>query len=206
MWDAGAGHFWTGTLEDGETINTSTIPADVNTWGLMALGGLDTYGAGIDWVESNCYVEADGFSGFDFDTDRDHVWFEGTAHMALAYKIMGDTTAANTFLSELERAQTEAPNADGKGIVASSYDGLTTGFDWLYYSRLHIGATAWFIFAQRGYNPYWGNFIPDDDGWGTPASIVTVEPASESGPLNALLLIAASIGIVLLWKTLRRRG
>jgi|GEM_PF-1117194 len=156
MWDEKEGHFWTGTLEDGVTINTSTVPADVSTWGLMALGEAGSYGKGIAWVENNCYVEADGFKGFDFNNDRDHVWFEGTAHMVLAYQILGDKTKSSTFLSELEKSQNKAPNNNGKGIVAASYDGLTTGFDWLYYNRLHIGATAWFIFAERGYNSYWG--------------------------------------------------
>jgi hypothetical protein len=156
MWDENQGHFWTGTLEDGVTINTSTIPADVNTWGLMALGNISKYQKGITWVENNCFVKADGFKGFDFNNDRDHVWFEGTAHMILAYRIKDDLTKANIYRDELRRAQIKATNSNGKGIVATSYDGLTTGFDWFYYNRLHIGATAWFIFAERGYNPYWG--------------------------------------------------
>lgn len=155
MWDEGQGHFWTGTLNDGETINTDAIPADVNTWGLMALGNITKYERGIDWVKNNCYVEADGFKGFDFNDDRDHVWFEGTAHIALVYQILEDESGASVLLSELRRAQSEAPNSNGKGMVAASYDRLTTGFDWLYFNRLHIGATAWFIFAERGYNPYW---------------------------------------------------
>lgn len=166
MWDDDEGHFWTGTDDDG-ALNKGEFkrPEDVNTWGLMALGDMDKYKAGITWVENKCYVEADGFKGFDFNNDTDHVWFEGTAHMALVYKILGDTTNAKTYLAELEKAQKSATNNNGKGIVAASYDGLTTGFtltttgtdneDWLYYNRLHVGATAWFIFAERGYNPYW---------------------------------------------------
>jgi len=158
MWDDKEGHFWTGTEGDGVTTNKdpNQIPEDVNTWGLMALGNINNYGRGITWVQNNCYLEADGYKGFDFNTDKDHVWFEGTAHMAVAYQIMNNIPAGNAFLSELEKAQAKAPNNNGKGIVAASYDGLTTGFDWLYYSRLHTGATAWFIFAERGYNPYWG--------------------------------------------------
>ena len=30
---------------------------------------------------------------------------------------------------------------------------MTTGFEWEYFSRVHIGATAWYIFAERNYNP-----------------------------------------------------
>ncbi len=161
MWDDNEGHFWTGSTDDGSTVNTDALPADVNTWALMALGNAEQYGPGISWVNDNCYVEADGFKGFDFNDDRDHVWFEGTAHMVLAFTLLEDTTNANTYLSELEKAQISATNSNQKGLVAASYDGLTTGFDWLYYNRLHIGATAWFIFAERGYNPYWGIGISD---------------------------------------------
>jgi hypothetical protein len=38
--------------------------------------------------------------------------------------------------------------------VAAPADGLTTGFSWLYFNRLHVGATAWFVAAERAYNPY----------------------------------------------------
>lgn len=166
--DVEKGHFLPGTLDDGSTDNDDydQQPEDVNTWGLLALGNADTYKAGITWVENNCFAEADGFEGFDFNTDKDHVWFEGTAHMVLAYQMLGNTTSASTYLSELRKAQTQASNNNGKGIVAASHDGLTTGFkivtagdddiDWLYYSRLHVGATSWFIFAEKEYNPYWG--------------------------------------------------
>lgn len=153
MWDETEGHFWTGTLEDGVTINKSNIPADVNTWAVMALD--KKYKRGIEWVKNNCYVEVDGFKGFDFNNDKDGIWFEGTAHTVIAYRIMGEETKADTYLIELRRAQKEAQNANAKGLVAASHDGVTTGFDWVYNARLHIGATAWLIFAELGYNPYW---------------------------------------------------
>lgn len=173
MWDQTTGRFWTGTLGDpDDSINTDPTPEDVNAWGLMALGNLSKYGQRMNWVENHCYLEADGFKGFDFNADKDHVWFEGTAHMALAYQILGDTAKANLYISELEKAQKKAVNNNGKGIVAASYDGLTTGFDWLYFNRLHIGATAWFIFAERGYNPYWGIKATD------PISVFNSEPVN----------------------------
>jgi len=155
MWDEKEGHFWTGTFEDGIIINKDVIPADVNTWGLMALGEIEKYKEGIEWVENNCYVEMDGFKGFDFNDDRDGIWFEGTAHMVIAYQILGNKTNANLYLNELRKAQKEAQNANGKGLVAASHDGVSTGFDWTYDARVHIGATAWFVFGETGYNPYW---------------------------------------------------
>ncbi|RLB08493.1 MAG: hypothetical protein DRG39_08750 [Deltaproteobacteria bacterium] len=153
MWDEKEGHFWTGTLEDGVTINKSNIPLDIQAWAIMAFG--EKYKRAIEWVKNNCYVETDGFKGFDFNNDKDGIWFEGTAHMVIAYEIIGEETKADTYLKELEKAQKEAQNANGKGLVAGPHDGLTTGFDWVYNARLHIGATAWFIFAELGYNPFW---------------------------------------------------
>ncbi|MCS7135297.1 MAG: hypothetical protein NZ893_02565, partial [Candidatus Aenigmarchaeota archaeon] len=141
------------------TINKQNVPLDVNTWGLMALLDVNKYKRGILWAEKNCYVEADGFKGFDFNNDRDHVWFEGTAQMVIAYQMIGEWNKANLYLSELRKAQTQAINSNGKGIVAASADGLTTGFDWQYFRRLHIGSTAWFIFAEMGYNPFWNSRI-----------------------------------------------
>ncbi len=179
-WDKG--HFWTGTYDDGCKKNEGDEqqPEDTSTWGLLALRNASKHGEGIGWVEKNCYVNADGFKGFDFNTDKDHVWFEGTAHMALAYQVLGSAGSSSTYLSELRKAQTTATNNNGKGIVAASHDGLTTGFknindkDWLYYSRLHVGATAWFIFAEKGYNPYWGITTEET---ATPAPSPTPSPA-----------------------------
>jgi hypothetical protein len=156
MWDPVEGRFWTGTKDDGETINKDVLPADVNAWALLAFGDTIKYGRGLTWVENNCYAENNGFKGFDFNNDRDGVWFEGTAHMVLAYSLLSQYDKVGFYLYEMERAQTYGPNSNGLGIIAASKDELTTGFDWRYYTRLHIGATAWFIFAENDYNPYWG--------------------------------------------------
>ncbi len=153
MWDANEGHFWTGTLNDGITPNKSNIPLDIQAWAVMAMDGYDS---ALSWAENNCYTEADDFNGFDFNNDKDGIWFEGTAQMAVAYQINEEPNKADFCLSELRKAQKSATNNNGKGIVAASHDGVTTGFDWEYFSRLHIGATAWYIFAEMEYNPYWG--------------------------------------------------
>jgi hypothetical protein len=101
-----------------------------------------------------------GFDGIDFNDDKDGVQFEMTAHLALALMAAGRTADAVHFLGELERAQTTEPFGDGRGIVASTRDGLTTGFDnaqgdpFFYYRLKHVGATAWIGLAQLGINPY----------------------------------------------------
>ncbi len=118
MWDDAEDHFLTGTTEDGATPNKAILPADVNTWGLLALGDPAKYGRGIKWVEDNCLVDDSGFHGFDFNNDRDGIWWEATAHMVLAYALMGDSAKASFYLRVLQRVQPEAPGTNGRGLVA----------------------------------------------------------------------------------------
>jgi len=82
--------------------------------------------------------------------------------MATAFAFVGQTCLAERFKNELCRAQRELPLRDNLppslrdeiGLVAGSHDGISTGFGFLILNRLHIGATAWNVFAQRGWNPY----------------------------------------------------
>jgi len=56
----------------------------------------------------------------------------------------------------LAQAQSTAPFGDGFGIAAASRDGLTTGFGFSFFRRRHVGATAWDVFAQLAFNPFYG--------------------------------------------------
>lgn len=176
MWNNTAGFFYTGTQPDGVTINSAVLPLDVNTWGFLALGEVSKYGRGLTYARNNHYaIDASSgttFEGFDFNTDRDGVWWEGTGQMVSAlwtqyYFSTGTLQSwsysnATKFRDQLRNAQLLAPRANGKGMVAASRDGLTTGFDlpaggpWYYYNRLHVGASAWFVFSELQYNPFWG--------------------------------------------------
>ena len=55
MFDATGDFFWTGTLTDGATINTSAIPEDVNTWSFLALRD-QAYSGSLDWAKTNLAV------------------------------------------------------------------------------------------------------------------------------------------------------
>ncbi len=149
MWYGKDQHFWTGTKDACEE-NKDNIPLDIQAWALMAF---NKYNDALVWAENNCGTESDGFKGFDFNTDKDGVWFEGTAQMAVAYQINNEGDKSDFYVEELRNAQASAQNTNGKGIIAASHDGVSTGFDWEYFSRLHIGATAWYIFAEMKYNP-----------------------------------------------------
>ena len=167
MWNGTDGYFWTGTTSDGASINRSAIPEDAQSWGLMALGEAATYGRGIGWAEAN--LSDNSWSdrplrGFKFSNIGKGCWFEGTAHMAVAFQIKGEITKANDILAVLRNVQTMASNNNGAGIVAACSKGAETGYGWQYPNALHIGATAWYLFAERKYNPYWqintSNTIP----------------------------------------------
>jgi len=174
MWNGADGHFWTGTGEDGCTINKSNIPLDIQAWSVMALGN---YASALMWAENNCYTHVDGYRGFDFNTDRDGIWFEGTAQMAVSYQINGEKPKSDVLMGELIKAQGSAPNTNGKGIVAASHDGVSTGFDWEYFSRLHAGATAWYLFGERNFNPYWATVT-------APMPFPDIKANGSDGPLS----------------------
>jgi hypothetical protein len=116
MWNPQGGHFWTGTLTDGASINTSAIPEDVQTWSYLALHD-KRYACSIDWAikhvittdtaaASNSTLTGNqSFTGATFTNvslafppvnapgygpalDPRAVWFEGTGHLvtALSYR------------------------------------------------------------------------------------------------------------------------
>ncbi len=162
MWNNKEGFFWTGTFDDGITINKQVIPLDTQTWGLLALKE-NKYISAIRWAERNCYViscpKGCRTEGFDFNTDKDGVWYEGTSQMAVAYAFIEEN---DKFQHLLEILKAEQEKSKGGGLSAACHDGVTTGFEWEYFRRLHIGATAWAIMAERRVNPYWDMGIGEE--------------------------------------------
>ncbi|MDR1210131.1 MAG: terpene cyclase/mutase family protein [Clostridiales bacterium] len=155
MFDKTRGCFYTGTTDDGVTISRDVLPLDCCTWALLALGDSLTAAdraAALRFIETNMAVDG----GFDFNTDRDGVWNEGTAQAALAYKICGQSGKYAELLAYLN-----ANRLPDGAITAADRDGVTTGFTvsgtdlpWLYNKREHVGATAWLAFAQMERNPF----------------------------------------------------
>lgn len=190
MWEPRGGFFYTGT-NDGVEINRSPVPADVQTWSALALCD-GRYGQSVNWAAvtlgvvdgadaTNSTVPTGQFySGVTFSTaaltaneaipiapgqpkpDRRGVWFEGTAHLALALR-NADRGAEllGSLFSSLERAQQQLGAGQtigqkvlpaGAGIVAASSP-IDTGFGYGYYPFRHVGATAWYLLAVAGHNP-----------------------------------------------------
>ena len=160
LWNSTGGYYYIGTLNDGATINTvdDPTPEDIQSWSYLATK-LASHQQSIDWAVKNLSVTNGGFSGIAFDTGDDGagVWFEGTAHVATALRIRyasGDAAAAATLDDDLENAQSYGPNTDGRGIIASSIDGLEADGSDQYYSALHVGATAWYCLSAEWANPF----------------------------------------------------
>jgi hypothetical protein len=83
--------------------------------------------------------------------------------MVCAYRLTDNMAALEPYLNSLRLWQEIAPTSDHKGIAATFPDSLRTGIvnpngsNWCYYDRLHLGATAWYIFSENtvNYNPFW---------------------------------------------------
>ncbi|MEV4345191.1 hypothetical protein AB0J83_12010 [Actinoplanes sp. NPDC049596] len=157
MQDHRDGHVWTGTDPDGTTTNRVPIPEDVQTWARLATGDR-RYDRSVTWVlDKLAAFDATVYGVSYSDTDTSKVWLEGTAHTALALQARqarGDTLLNKKLLWNIGRAQANTPHGDGRGIPAASSDGLDTGFGDVYYASLHTGATAWYLLAALGRNPF----------------------------------------------------
>jgi hypothetical protein len=156
MWDAGDGRFYVGTANDGVTPNKTFKPEDVNSWSYLAFAN-PAWAAAPGWDVANLSSSEGGFNGVSFCSgDRSGVWFEGTAHLADALELRnasGDRAQVQQYLSDIDYAQTNGLNGDGAGIIAASKTISDCDGD-KYFPSLHVGATAWYIMAAAGVNPF----------------------------------------------------
>ncbi|MFJ3496394.1 Tat pathway signal sequence domain protein [Streptomyces sp. NPDC086091] len=192
VWEPDGGFFYTGT-NDGVTVNRSPIPEDTQTWTHLALDSR-RHSRSLDWAAAHLAVRdtadrpnstvpaGQSYDGVTFSSasllanedapiadgqpkpDRNGVWFEGTAHLALSFRDRdgrGDATRARRLLDSVERAQDRlgggqtlggTPVRDGSGVVSASSP-IDTGFGFGYYPYRHLGATAWYLLAATRTNP-----------------------------------------------------
>jgi len=193
-WREGGGrYFLAGTWEDDSFPPREAdgshfhIPLDVHPWAVLALRGeTEKYKRGLEYVEEHHKVDSPfGVRGFGFRASNgtcygNFIWMEGTSQVGAAYRALGIRAEWQDILRLL--AEYQDPSG---GIPASSGDGLDTGFDlfsfyqedpdkkldrctegspWLYFNRLHVGATAWAALCSAPgdpVNPYWLGAPPD---------------------------------------------
>ena len=160
MFNEQKGHFWTGTLPDGQT-NKSVIPLDCQTWALLAMPQKAACRRAVEWAESTLRSRATcgthTIRGYPFSDAGAGVWPEGTAQMGLAWRALGKEARAAAIRQTLRTVQKESPRGDGKGLVAAVGEPVSTGMNGnRYHPALHIGATAWFCLLEMSHNPFTG--------------------------------------------------
>jgi hypothetical protein len=154
-------HFLLGTKPDGSLADAGLLALDVQLWPWMAAADAPAaWRKGLGFAQAHLSVDG----GFDFNGDRDGVWVEGTAQAALAYRIDGNRAAGAQLLAGLTADRTPS------GLLnATRGPRLTTGLsidptgstpDFFYYKRPHLGATAWAVLAETGWNPFTGEKVP----------------------------------------------
>lgn len=150
VWD-GTNNRWYGGRND------TRDPMDVNSWGVSALGasGTHDYQLSLDYVMTHHRNTQTGrfgrttitVDGFDFDSDKDDVWLEGTAQMVVAFQVVGRTADATYFTSEIIKAQST------DGGVPYSLKGTDNGY-WRMSTAHSVAATGWLVMAIEGVNPF----------------------------------------------------
>ncbi len=162
LWDPAPGRFWVGTLPDGVSINRANSGLDAELWPLLLSDAPPEWQRALAYAEQSHAVRP----GFDFNDDRDGVWWEGTAQAALVYRVLGREPEADRLLKALARRF-----SSGGLLWATDAARITTGLalspssttDDFYYFRLpHLGATAWAALAARGWNPFTGAPVGDE--------------------------------------------
>lgn len=197
MWDGGLGCYRTGTTDPSTRNETSgQLPSDVQSWSVLAVPEtLALHPAILGCVEAHHVTTDQGFTGVDFNEDKDGVWFEGSGQLAVAYEQASELPQAQTLRSMLAQAQATTPTGDGFGIAAASHEGLTTGFGFFYFRRLHVGATAWNVFAQLAWNPFYALSVHQGELFTlTPCRLLDTRQAGQGPALTSQVpRLAASL-------------
>lgn len=96
--------------------------------------------------------------GYCFDSDRDVVWLEGSAQMALALQVAGQEASYRHLLRSLEQAAIPSPQHPGlKALPYAANQGSNFGRELLWPhadQKPAISATVWYLFARNQFNPF----------------------------------------------------
>lgn len=149
VWNA-AGQRW----DQGR--NDPLDPLDVNPLGVGALGatGVHDYRASLDycmthhrstqsWRRRGKKIAVDGF---DFNRDHNDIWLEGTAQMAVAFRVAGRSADSDYFLDQIAKLQQKG------GGVPYSVKGTFNG-DFTMSTKPAVASTGWLVIAIAHANP-----------------------------------------------------
>ena len=125
--------------------NDPTIVTDTQALGAIVLGFGYTNGA--FWVEkktrtTRVYSGRKKVTGFDFDTDRDMVWTEGTLQESLAFLVAGDLSRSNSYKTESEKLRQSSG-----GFWQVSNPGTAGGE--ILQKWQAVAPTAWYVYVAN---------------------------------------------------------
>lgn len=96
-------------------------------------------------------------SGYCFDEDKDVIWLEGTAQMALAFETANMVSEANSTLQELQKAQMKNSAWESSmGIPYATNEGTSYGSSLLWKEASNtpaISSSIWYLFSVLNFNP-----------------------------------------------------
>jgi hypothetical protein len=159
------------------------------------------------WIGSIWYrdqgvipLPVDGFVDFESNAEKNSLWLQGTGHMATAYYVSGQTEKWKHYLDELTKVLQPAISGQGLGIPNK------IGTDWD--SQLPVPeteASAWYIIASQGLNPFAPRITGDTFNVGRGLSLTVASPGvlvndwdGVSDTLTTTLVISPSHGNVIL--------
>ncbi len=97
-------------------------------------------------------------NGYCFDDDKDVVWLEGTAQMALAFEVAGLTQdSENILLNMQETFIKSAMTENASGLPYTTNFGTDFGATYLWdHSDIApaISSSAWYLFVKNKFNPF----------------------------------------------------
>jgi hypothetical protein len=156
----GPGLFRLGTRPDGRLQTLDHLALDTQLWPLLGVATPPgAWRRAVAGAQERLAVPG----GFDFNEDRDGLWVEGTAQAALTLRALGRIEDARPLLATLS-----GQIAPSGYLFAAREPRITTGIavgpastgpDFFYHRRPHLGATAWGALAALGWNPFTGRSV-----------------------------------------------
>jgi hypothetical protein len=125
---------------------------DAQTWGYLLLGSnyLSALNTAETSMKNSLVWYGKTVNGHQYNNyNKNSIWVEGTAQMALAYAIEGNTDKSQYYLNEINKVT----QADG-GVIYSFSNTVTT-ISWpdnLIYPS--VAPTVWKYFARTKFNPF----------------------------------------------------
>ncbi len=115
-------------------------------------------------------LSGEQLTGYCFDEDKEVIWMEGTAQMAVAFNSIQRFDLSEKIIENIEKTIIQSPNSgDAKGIPYTANFGTSYGESELWdHADITpaLSSTLWYYFAKTGFNPLEGEqktLIPEED-------------------------------------------